>query len=54
MFTTKVEYMAANEAAKEALWLKGIVKKLSVDMLTKPIPKDKIRHWLDLVNVCSL
>ena len=31
MSTTEVEYMAVAEAAKEALWLKGLVKKLGLN-----------------------
>ena len=31
MSTTKDEYMALAEAAKEALWLKGLVKELGLN-----------------------
>ena len=31
MSTTKVEYMAVAEAAKKALWLKGLVKELGLN-----------------------
>ena len=31
MSTTKAEYMAVAEAAKEALWLKGLVKELGLN-----------------------
>jgi hypothetical protein len=30
MSTTKAEYMAVTEAAKEALWLTGLVKELGI------------------------
>lgn len=30
MSTTEAEYMAAAEVAKEALWLRGLVKELGV------------------------
>lgn len=30
MSMTKIEYMAVPEAAKEALWLRGLVKELGV------------------------
>lgn len=31
MSTTKLEYMSANEAAKEALWLTWLVRELGVE-----------------------
>ena len=31
MSTTKIEYMAIAEVAKEALWLKGLVRELGLN-----------------------
>lgn len=31
MLATKVKYMVAGEAAKEALWLRGLVRELGVE-----------------------
>ncbi|CAL1377182.1 unnamed protein product [Linum trigynum] len=108
LFTTEAEYMAMTEAAKEGIWLKGLVDDLGLyhnqavvycdslsaiclakdqvhhertkhiyvryhflrikkrikvkkvgtannpaDMFTKPVPRGKFEHCLDLLNVLS-
>ena len=112
MSTTEIEYMAVVEVAKEALWLKGLVRELGLnqggvqlhydsqsaiylakhqvyhartkhidvrfhkireltvtgeiilekidtsenaaDILKKPVPTSKFKHYLDLISVCGL
>jgi hypothetical protein len=40
MSTTEVEYMAVAEAAKEALWLIGLVKELGIQQVGVPLYYD--------------
>ncbi|WZZ77422.1 hypothetical protein YC2023_097994 [Brassica napus] len=63
--TTEAEYMALTEAAKEAIWLRGLVSDLGLhhdqartadnpaDMFTKPVPHRKFKHCLNLLNISS-
>ena len=62
MSRTEAEYMAVAEAAKEALWLTGLVRELGVeqggvrlhenaaDMLTKLVTSDKFKYCLNLLH----
>ncbi|GKD47186.1 retrovirus-related pol polyprotein from transposon TNT 1-94, partial [Tanacetum coccineum] len=65
--TTEAEYMALTEAVKEAIWLRGLLKELGVelntvavncdtehndaDALTKVVLGLKFQHCLELLNV---
>lgn len=39
---------------KEIFLEKVHISKNVARMLTKPVPKDKFKHYLDLVDVCNL
>ena len=39
---------------KEIFLEKVHISKNVARMLTKPVPKDKFKHYLDLVGVCNL
>ncbi|GKB24627.1 hypothetical protein Tco_0864028, partial [Tanacetum coccineum] len=55
----EAKYMALTEAVKEAIWLRGLLEELGVELntvtvnyaLTKVVPGLKLQHCLELPNV---